>query len=241
MLKKRGLFGVVLSILLLCGFLNFTTASASYEVRKSSKSVSTVKVASVSLNKTKYNITVGQTYTLLATINPTNAKNKTIKWTSSNPRIVKVDAKGKITAVSAGTTKITITTVDGNKKATCSVIVNNPIIKVTAVSLNKTADSLIVGETDTLLATINPTKATNKAVAWTSSDDNIATVDNTGNITAVSAGIAIITVTTEDGSKTATCTVTVNNKRGYVYNTDPILNLKVRLDPNLKGIIQGEL
>ena len=81
------------------------------------------------------------------------------------------------------------------------------IIDVTSVSLNTTLDTLIIGASDTLIPTINPINPTNKAVLWTSSNPEIATVDNTGKVTAVSAGIATITVTTVDGNKTATCSV----------------------------------
>lgn len=89
-------------------------------------------------------------------------------------------------------------------------IITPKVIKTTSVSLNKTTSSLIVGETDTLLATVNPSDATNKSVTWKSSNDSILTVDANGTVTAINAGTAIITVTTVDGSKTASCTFTVN-------------------------------
>lgn len=85
------------------------------------------------------------------------------------------------------------------------------IIKVTGVTLDKTSLSLEVGSTYRLTATVYPDNATNKNVTWTSSNSNIATVDD-GLVTAKAAGIAIITVTTEDGGKTASCTVTVAPK-----------------------------
>lgn len=87
----------------------------------------------------------------------------------------------------------------------------NLITKVSEIRLDKTKDMLIIGETDTLTSTVLPEDADNKAVTWTSSDKNIATVDSTGKITAVSVGTAIITATTVDGNKTASCTVTVDN------------------------------
>jgi len=82
-------------------------------------------------------------------------------------------------------------------------------IPVTGVTLNKASTTLTVGDTETLTATLAPDNATNKAVTWKSSDEEVATVDNTGKVTAVDAGEATITVTTADGSKTATCVVTV--------------------------------
>ena len=80
--------------------------------------------------------------------------------------------------------------------------------KVTGVSLNKTAISLAVGSTETLIATITPGNATNKNLTWTSGDEDVATVNN-GVVTATGTGTTNITVTTADGDKTATCAVTV--------------------------------
>ena len=81
-------------------------------------------------------------------------------------------------------------------------------IPVDGVRLNVTSLILTEGEADHLTATVNPDNATNKNVSWTSSDNAVATVNN-GKVTAVKAGTATITVKTEDGNKTATCTVTV--------------------------------
>ena len=83
-------------------------------------------------------------------------------------------------------------------------------ISVTSVSLDQSEITLDIGETETLVATILPTNATNKAVTWASDDTSVATVAN-GVVTAVSLGSAKITVTTKDGSKSASCYVTVND------------------------------
>ncbi len=82
-------------------------------------------------------------------------------------------------------------------------------IPVEIVELNKTTLSLEKGQTYTLTATVKPINATNKAVNYTSADEKIATVNSEGKITAISKGVTTITVTTEDGAKTATCKVTV--------------------------------
>ena len=82
--------------------------------------------------------------------------------------------------------------------------------KVTDVSLNKTSLTLTEGGSETLAATITPNNATNQNVTWKSSNPSVATVDESGKVTAVAPGEATITVTTEDGSKTATCTVIVH-------------------------------
>ncbi|OPJ64035.1 fibronectin type III domain-containing protein [Clostridium oryzae] len=85
------------------------------------------------------------------------------------------------------------------------------VVNVTAVSLNKSKDTLTVGNTDTLIVSITPQNASNQAVTWSSSDDSVVTVDDDGNITAVGAGTAVITVITVDGEKKASCSVTVSD------------------------------
>lgn len=93
-------------------------------------------------------------------------------------------------------------------------------VSVTSVSLNKSTLDIKVGETATLIATINPTNATNKNVTWKSDNTQIATVDTAGKITAIKEGTAKITVKTKDGNYTATCIVTVSKNDGIVW-TDP--------------------
>ena len=85
--------------------------------------------------------------------------------------------------------------------------VSDKEINVTGVQLNKTETSILVGGNETLVATILPENATNQKVTWASSDEAVATVDANGKVTGVKAGEATITVTTEDGGKTATCKV----------------------------------
>ncbi|MFA6942161.1 MAG: Ig-like domain-containing protein, partial [Clostridiaceae bacterium] len=173
-----------------------------------SVTVNAEPVIGVTLNKTSDVLTVGETDTLIATVSPTNATNKSVTWVSSNPKVLAADALGKITAISQGTAVITVTTADGNKTAVCNVTVKPQL--VSGVTLNKTSDVLIIGETDNLTATVNPINATNKSVTWVSSNPKVLAVDESGKITAISQGTAVITVTTEDGNKTASCSVTVS-------------------------------
>ena len=85
-------------------------------------------------------------------------------------------------------------------------------IPVASVALDQEELSLFAGENETVIASVLPLVASNQKVTWTSSDDTVATVDENGVVSAVSAGTAVITVTTEDGSLTASCTVTVAPK-----------------------------
>lgn len=171
-----------------------------------------VQVTGVSLSQTTMNLTAGSTSQLTATVEPFNATNKNVAWSSSAPEVAAVDENGKVTALTAGSATITVTTADGSKTAVCAVTVeggSTPIVNVESVSLNKTSLELEAGDSEQLTATVEPENATNKSVTWTSSNNSVATVDANGNVEAISAGTATITVTTADGGKTATCTVTV--------------------------------
>jgi len=188
---------------------------------KSTEPGTTVPVTGVSLDKASITLTTGKSDTLTASVTPADATNKAVTWASDNTAVATVDQNGKVTAVSAGTATITVTTVDGNKTATCSVTVEDEvvIVPVTGVSLDKTSITLTTGKSDTLTATVTPADATNKAVTWASDNTAVATVDQNGKVTAVSAGTATITVTTVDGNKTAACSVTVELKKAITEIT----------------------
>ena len=165
----------------------------------------TVPVESVSLNKTELTINKGESETLTATINPSDATDKTLEWQSSNTAAATVDNTGKVTAVYAGNTTITVSA--SGKTATCLVTV---VIPVESVTLNKPSLTLTEGTSETLTAEINPSDATDKKVTWTSSNTAVATVDSNGKVEAKAIGTATITATC--GGKSATCSVTVAKK-----------------------------
>lgn len=172
-----------------------------------------IPVESVALDKKDAVLKIGGTTALKAAVTPENATNKNVGWSSSDEKIATVK-DGVITAVAEGKAAITVTTEDGGKTAVCNVTVSGEkpeVIPVTGVSLDKGEAALKVGETAALAAMVAPENATNKNVNWSSSDEKIATVKG-GVITAVSEGKATIIVTTEDGSKTAECIVTVTKK-----------------------------
>jgi len=103
----------------------------------------------------------------------------------------------------------TVTVTYEGKTATFNVMVNNP---VTGVNLNKTEYTIVKGGETHLVATVMPQDAINKNVTWTTSDENIATVDDAGKVTAVGIGEAIITVTTKEGEKSTTCKIIVKEQ-----------------------------
>ena len=168
-----------------------------------------VAVTGVKLNSTSLSLTEGDSYQLKATVSPINATNQNVTWKSSNSNVADVDQEGLVVAVKAGTATITVTTEDGNKTATCTVTVKADKVAVAGVTLNRTSLSMKVKEAFQLKATISPADATNQNVKWESSDSSVADVDQSGLVGALKSGTAIITVTTEDGNKTASCVVTV--------------------------------
>jgi len=173
--------------------------------------VAPISVIGVSLNKSTIAIAVGANENLKATIAPTDATNKNVTWNSSDPAIATVDSSGNVVGLSSGSSDITVTSVDGGKTAICTVTVTDPVVNVTGVSLNKIVTTMNIGANEILSATLTPVNATNKTVTWSSSNTAIATVDSNGNVKGIKAGNATIKVTTQDGSKTATCKVTVKS------------------------------
>lgn len=107
-------------------------------------------------------------------------------------------------------------------------------VSVTGVSLNKNATTIAIGANETLTATITPANADNQAVTWSSNNTAVASVDQNGKVTGVSAGTATITVTTQDGNKTASCTVTVPDP-----SADPVAVTGVSLNKTSTSLTVG--
>jgi len=192
------------------------------DIDETNSNETSVKVTGVSLNKTTLTLTQGQTAKLTVTVKPSNATNKNVTWKSSNSNIVTVDSKGNIKAIKEGSATITVTTTDGKYTAKATITVKGvnaekpapeeTSVNVTGVLLNTTVLNLTEGDNSKLTATVQPSNATNKKVTWMSSNSSVVSVDTNGNINALKAGSATITVTTQDGNYKATCQVTVKEK-----------------------------
>ena len=165
--------------------------------------------SSVTLARQELTLTIGTEQTLTATVEPANAADKRLSWESSDAAVVTVSAKGKLKALAEGSAVITVSTFNGCKDK-CSVTVWDGLVHVTGVSINQPAADMIVGDRITLSATVLPDDASDKSVTWTSSDSNVATVSDAGEVVAASAGRAIITVTTVDGHLSDECVVSVS-------------------------------
>jgi hypothetical protein len=182
----------------------FATVLASCEEEKDP-----VEVTSVTITPPTLAMKADDRQTLTATVEPENAADKTVTWSSSNPATAEVDVStGEVTAKAAGTTNITATTAN-DKTATCAVTVAT---EISSVTVSPDMLTLMAGEKQTLTATVEPENAADKAITWSSSDPAIAEVDaSTGEVTAIAGGMAHITATA--GGKTASCAVTVREIR----------------------------
>lgn len=196
-------------------------------------------VTSIVLSESNITVDLAQkTVQLRATVYPINATNKEVKWTSTDPKVVKVDANtGLVTLVKAGTASIIATSVDNpSVTAICNVTVTTP---VTGIVLEKTVLSMVVGETYKLSYTVTPTSATNTAVTWSSTNTSVINVDATGRLTAKGVGQAVIIVKTLNGNYIQTCTVTVTrnatniklNVNSLVLSTGQTYELDATLNP----------
>ena len=219
---ESGVFEYGSSNLILYGYEGSTTQTYAqqngleFKLLSDNEEDKDIAITSITLNKSSLTLTKENSETLIATILPNNATNKTLNWSSSNPNVAIVE-NGKITAKSVGTATITVSNSDGTKKATCNVEVSDKDdassnILIDSITLNKSLLTLTEGNSETLIATVLPNNATNKTLVWSSSNSNVAIVEN-GKITAKSVGTATITVSNSDGTKKATCNINVLAKK----------------------------
>ena len=166
-------------------------------------------VTGVTFNKNSITLAIGDAGTLTATVLPADATDKSVKWSSSNKAVATIDGNGLVTAISIGQVTVSVTTNDGNYRAFCTVKVMTSALQPTGVTLDKSAMTLQLYGSGQLPATVLPADAANKNVIWISSNRMVANVDVTGKVTGITGGTATITVTTAEGSFTATCVVTV--------------------------------
>ena len=170
--------------------------------------VGVTPLTSVAVNPSTAFVGVGDTTRLAATVLPANATNQRVTWASSNSSVVSVDAGGLLRGVSPGSAVITATTDEAGKTASSTVTAANIAVTGVTIPANGTVG---VNNSMTLAATIQPANATNKALTWSSSDAGVATINQNGVVTGVSPGTTTITVTTQDGAKTASSTITASN------------------------------
>lgn len=187
----------------------------------------TTPVSKVKLSG-KSTIEVGKSTTLKAKVTPSSASNKKVVYSSSDTTVATVSSKGVVKGIKEGSVTITATAVDGSgKKATKVITVKKPVVQATDIKLDADTQDVFIGKTIKLTATIEPANTTDTSIAWSSSNEAVATVDM-GNVTAVSAGTAVITATTSN-NLTAQCTVTVQDTV-YASNLDELIKVMGELN-----------
>ena len=215
--------------------------SASCEVTVNKK---VIAVTGVKLSAASMTLREGEKGTLTATVEPANATNKNVEWWTSDLDVVSVTStsggsNGYVEARGAGKATVTVKTEDGEFSASCEITVEKKEVPVTGIALEQSSLLLPVGNTYTLRAHVQPSNATDQDIKWGSSNGGVATVDQTGKVTAVAAGTADIIATL--AGKFARCTVQVDNvKLSMKTNSYTILpmskliNIKSNIDANFE-------
>ena len=186
-----------------------------------------IPVTSITLNYSSLTMYVGETKTLTATVLPSNATDKEIRWVydysdenfNYNNRAADVDYEtGEVTAIRPGTVRVMASASSG-QPAYCDITVlskDSDYVPVTGISLDRTKATIELNRTIKLTATVTPNNATDKIVTWTSSNTNVATVDHDGNVLGVGLGTATITAKASSG-RTASATIKVTTYYGVTF------------------------
>lgn len=164
--------------------------------------VNPIEATSITLDEETITLKIGATQTLKATIMPENTTYKTVTWDSNDPSVVVV-TDGVVTAVGVGTANVRAMV--GQMTANCIVTVEP--IEAESIELNISSETLLIGQSLQLSATLNPENTTDKTITWLSDNASVASVSTTGEVMAIAQGSA--TITAECGTVSATCTITV--------------------------------
>jgi uncharacterized protein YjdB len=183
----------------------------------------------------------GKTLQLYANVLPANAANQNVTWSSEDPKVVSVDSNGLVTGMTLGSAVIKATA-DGGYTASTTITVAEPVpvtgVTVTAGDVGHRGETqahpypLALGTGISLTATVLPETATEQAVTWSVSDDTVLQVNQYGKVFAVGSGNAYVTVTTVEGSQTATFWIEVPNETYYVKG--------ISMSPSTATIYMGE-
>lgn len=207
--------------------------------------VKPVEADGITLDKSELTLDPNKKETISCTIIPENTTNKNVYWESSDTKVVTVQSKGdnsnqvELTAIGAGEATVTVH-LDGNSNITAACKVKVNPAKVEGISFSEKEKTIMLGESFKLLPVFTPSYATNKNVTYSSSDENIAIVDNEGNVKTVHFGECIIKATTEDGGFEAECKVIVKpialegisfKESGYAIEDGGSLQLELQYYP----------
>ena len=204
-----------------------------------------IPVTGIEFDIEELNLVVGEQGQATASVKPSNATNKNITYESDDESVATVTSAGVVTAIGEGFASIIATSVDGGYTAECYVNVLRvapTVISVTGVSISPESLEMNIGDEDRVSANVVPVHATNSRVSYASSNTNVVTVTAAGKVTALAAGTATITVTTEDGGFTDTCSIKVNEvpviKEARMQDT-PILHCWNWTANNIKNELEN--
>jgi len=161
----------------------------------------------IKMNESKVELDKDETKQLSISFTPADADDKSVVWSIEDPAIATVNEEGLVTALSPGKTIVTVKSVPTGIQASCEIVV---LQHVTGVSMSvPSLEMTKIGETIQLTANVTPEDATDKSVKWSSTNTNVCSVTESGNVIALGYGTAIVIATTTDGSFPATCVVNV--------------------------------
>ena len=195
-----------------------------------------VPVSGITIDKESLKMKVGETYHLTAKVSPEDATDKSVVWKSEDESIATVDQKGLVTAVKGGSETM-ITATSGEFSASCAVTIEEDVIPVKGITLDKEIIEMAVGSSCRLNATITPSDATDKTIIWDSSDETIAIVSSSGVIAALKEGDVTITAYSSDRKKSASCGVFIKDVKIALAKTTGIIGVNDNLNvaPYLKS------
>ena len=197
------------------------TATASNGITAECTVIVNSPVLGVTLNYSEITLHSGDKETLIATVNPVDADNKNVTWSSSNPKIVSVSSTtGEITATGSGVATITVKTDENSYTAECIVTVTKP---VSSLAFDSTEYEVNVGNKLQLTPKILPEGADPEKFTWSSSDPEMATVSESGLVTGIGHGKTVITVISKYGAK-ASCTINSIDPEKLVVPVTSIVN-----------------
>ncbi len=199
---------------------SYTQVISDVTIKAQFDEVANARVTGIKVTDYKSSIPTGTTYQFKADVSPSNATQKDVTWSVSDSSVASISSDGTFKALKSGSVTVTAASVDGGYTDTVQVTVTAATDNVWSVKISGMPSSLEVGKTAALKVTIEPTGAKNKNVTWSSSDESVATVDSSGKVTAVSAGEAEITVTSEDGGHTDTVEIVVTPSSTSVWSVE---------------------
>lgn len=169
------------------------------------------KVTGINVDKESISVEETKAIKLNATVVPSDANNKTLKWTSSDAKIATVDSTGRVLGMKAGTCDINVESTDGsNIKKVVSCTVTALVVLPETITLNPSSSLMEVNDVLDIVAEFQPNNTTDKELTWTSSDDSKVKVVSPGKIQALAPTPTAVTITAVSGNgKKGTSTITV--------------------------------